>query len=202
MKEIGRLRDFVKDFTRLVDVAGTDEETVRTKGAALLKALVSQDDWLPDACAEPDPGIYRQYLLWCDPFERFSVVSFVWGPGQTTPVHDHTVWGLIGMLRGGEMGENFTRSPTGELTMTQEERLYPGNVTAVSPRIGDIHRVSNALADEVSISIHVYGANIGAVARHVYDETTGAQKDFVSGYSSHTVPNLFDRSEEVRLGLR
>ena len=86
--------------------------------------------------------------------------------------------------------------------MTQEERLYPGNVTAVSPRIGDIHRVSNALADEVSISIHVYGANIGAVARHVYDETTGAQKDFVSGYSSLTVPNLFDRSEEVRLGLR
>ena len=197
-----RLRDFVKDFTRLVDSAGTDEATILTTGSALLKALVAEDDWLPKKFAEPDPDSYRQYLLWCDAFERFSIVSFVWGPGQTTPVHDHTVWGLIGMLRGGEMGENFSRDKRGSLVMTAEERLYPGNVTAVSPKIGDIHRVSNALANEVSISIHVYGANIGAVARHVYDEVTGDQKDFVSGYSNSTVPNLFDRSEDVRLGLR
>ena len=43
--------------------------------------------------------------------------------------------------------------------------------------------MSNALADRVSISIHVYGADIGAVKRHVFDADTGAMKDFVSGYS-------------------
>ena len=71
---------------------------------------------------------------------------------------------------------------------------------AVSPAVGDIHVVANALADRPSISIHVYGANIGAVRRHVFDPETGAPKDFVSGYSSDRVPNLWDRSAAVRAG--
>ncbi len=140
--------------------------------------------------------------MWCDPLERFSVVSFVWGPGQTTPVHDHTVWGLIGMLRGSETGEAFSVNDTGALSSMGIDSLNPGDVAAVSPAIGDIHRVSNAMADEVSISIHVYGANIGAVPRHVFDPDTGAPKSFVSGYSNDALPNLFDRSEAVRKSLR
>jgi predicted metal-dependent enzyme (double-stranded beta helix superfamily) len=34
----------------------------------------------------------------------------VWGPGQTTPIHDHRVWGLIGMLRGSEYSQGFERN--------------------------------------------------------------------------------------------
>ncbi len=62
--------------------------------------------------------------------------------------------------------------------------------------------MANALDDRTSVSIHVYGANIGAVRRHVYDEATGAAKDFVSGYTAATVPNLWDRSAAVREALR
>ena len=62
---------------------------------------------------------------------------------------------------------------------------------AVSPTIGDIHRVSNACDDRVSISIHVYGGNIGRIHRHVFDPATGAEKSFVSGYCSDVVPNLW-----------
>ncbi len=72
---------------------------------------------------------------------------------------------------------------------------------AVSPDIGDIHRVANAYDDRVSISIHIYGGNIGAVARAVYDPDTGAEKPFVSGYSNTAMPNLWDRSTEVRAEL-
>jgi 3-mercaptopropionate dioxygenase len=86
-------------------------------------------------------------------------------------------------------------SPGGE---GDEDRLEAGQIIAVSPSAGDIHRVSNALADERSISIHVYGANIGAVKRHVFDPKTGATKYFVSGYSNSVVPNLWDLSAEVR----
>jgi predicted metal-dependent enzyme (double-stranded beta helix superfamily) len=60
----------------------------------------------------------------------------------------------------------------------------------VSPRIGDIHRVANALSDRVSISIHVYGANIGAVERSTFD-TQGTPTRFVSGYSNTWTPNLW-----------
>ena len=61
----------------------------------------------------------------------------------------------------------------------------------------DLHRVHNAHADRVSISIHVYGANIGAVRRHTYP-AEGGRKPFVSGYTNTLLPNLWDRSAELR----
>ena len=198
---IAPLREFVREMTRLVE--RTDDEAGLLAGARpLLATLIADDAWLPEECTRPDPQFYRQYLLHCDPLERFSVVSFVWGPGQKTPVHDHTVWGLVGMLRGAERCQRYARTADGALrAIGAEQVLKPGEIEAVSPRIGDIHTVANDLADRPSISIHVYGANIGAVRRHVFDASTGAAKDFVSGYSATTVPNLWDRSVAVRASL-
>lgn len=193
---IARLRGFVTSLAELVS-ATRDEAEILESGAKLLSKLVSHDDWLPPAFAAPDPDRYQQYLLHCDSRERFSVVSFVWGPGQGTPIHDHRVWGLVGMLRGAERSERFVRAPDGSLRPHgPPEILRPGEVEAVSPRVGDIHRVSNALADAPSISIHVYGANIGAVERATYG-LDGAPKRFVSGYASNFLPNLWDRSQNT-----
>jgi predicted metal-dependent enzyme (double-stranded beta helix superfamily) len=194
------LRHFIGELTGLLD-AKSDEATVLDRGGAALRALVAADGWLPDEFAEPNPDSYRQYLLYCDPWERFSVVSFVWGPGQRTPIHDHTVWGLIGMLRGAELSRDYMLDPVGGLVAGAVSRLEPGDVTAVSPRIGDIHTVENALSDRPSISIHAYGANIGAVARHVFVAESGAAKPFVSGYANRLTPNLWDRSTETRARL-
>ena len=79
-------------------------------------------------------------------------------------------------------------------TTTALEVSNVREVSVVSPTVGDVHKVSNALSDRASISIHVYGANIGAVSRHVFDPMTGAPKEFISGYSNETVPNLWDLS--------
>ena len=197
---VERLRRFVGELTSLAD-AGADEATVIERGGSALRALVAVDDWLPPEFAEPHPEQYRQYLLYCDPWERFSVVSFVWGPGQRTPIHDHTVWGLIGMLRGAEISRDFTLDSARGLVPGDSCRLDPGAVAAVSPSIGDIHAVENALAYRPSISIHAYGANIGAVARHVFVAETGEMKSFVSGYANRLTPNLWDRSGETRARL-
>jgi predicted metal-dependent enzyme (double-stranded beta helix superfamily) len=188
-----RLRDFVTGFGSLLARA-TDERLILEEGGALLEKLVAHDDWLPDVYAVPDPVRYRQYLLHCDSRERFSVVSFVWGPGQATPIHDHRVWGLVGVLRGAETSEPFARDVGGAVRSAGlPELLSAGQVEAVSPSVGDIHRVANAQADAVSISIHVYGANIGAVERATYG-VDGTAKRFVSGYANATLPNLWDRS--------
>ena len=165
-------------------------------GRALLTRLIAQDDWLPDELARPHPDRYQQYLLHCDSRERFSVVSFVWGPGQSTPIHDHSVWGLVGVLRGVEKVERFRRLPAGGLLADGEDVLHEGAVDAVSPRIGDIHRVTNGLTDRPSISIHVYGANIGAVERATY-AADGSSKSFISGYANSVIPNLWDRSRNA-----
>lgn len=190
---IARLRGFVTDLATLLDET-TDESTILARGKALLADLVAHDDWLPDAYAVPDPARYQQYLLHCDSRERFSVVSFVWGPGQGTPIHDHQVWGLVGVLRGRERAENFLRQPDGALVPGDVGELQPGDVEALSPVKGDIHRVSNALADAPSISIHVYGGNIGAVRRSTF-APDGTPKLFISGYANDAVPNLWDRSK-------
>jgi predicted metal-dependent enzyme (double-stranded beta helix superfamily) len=190
-----RLRTFVGRIASLVDAAAPEAQLLDA-GAAALRELIAHDDWLPDAFAQPDPERYQQFLLYADSAQRFSVVSFVWGPGQATPVHDHTVWGLIGVLRGAEIAQAYRVAPDGAL---QEhgaaKRLDTGDVDAVSPGIGDIHRVSNAFGDRTSISIHVYGANIGAVSRSVYP-AGGGRKRFISGYSNDVLPNIWNVSKE------
>nr|GEZ59309.1 hypothetical protein [Tanacetum cinerariifolium] len=70
-----------------------------------------------------------------------GVVSFVWGPGQKTPIHDHRVWGLIGMLRGAEYSQGFARSADGRLEQEGRPiRLEPGQVETLSPHSNDIHQ--------------------------------------------------------------
>ncbi|GBQ80388.1 cysteine dioxygenase type I [Acetobacter malorum DSM 14337] len=193
MTNIEPLREFVFGFTRLFETH-SDAASLQKVGAELLKTLVSRDDWLPETYTRPHPERYSQYLLHCDPLERFSVVSFVWGPGQKTPLHDHRVWGLIGMLRGKESETQFTRRDDGRFEKGETDFLEPGEVAFLAPGVNDYHLVANALPDQTSISIHVYGANIGGVSRAVYDETSGIEKTFISGYSSEDVPNLWDRS--------
>jgi predicted metal-dependent enzyme (double-stranded beta helix superfamily) len=190
MKSIARLRDFVTGMTHLVERHGADEARMLDEGERLLRGLVSHDDWLPEEFAAPSRESYRQYLLYCDPLERFSVVSFVWMPGHRTPIHDHTVWGLVGVMRGEERCDEFSA----DIKKVNSHDVRPGDVDRVSPRIGDVHVVSNA-GDKVAVSIHVYGANIGAVRRHTFDPDTGAPKEFISGYHNTSVPNLWDRSK-------
>ncbi|MEN4977624.1 cysteine dioxygenase [Erwinia billingiae] len=187
-----RLREFVGSLATLVDEQPQEADLLH-RGSQLLHQLIAHDDWLPEAFAQPNPARYQQYLLHADARQRFSVVSFVWGAGQSTPVHDHRVWGLIGMLRGAEISQNFIRDARGLLPHGDPVRLDPGTVEAVSPQVGDIHRVSNAFSDRTSISIHVYGGNIGAVQRAVYSET-GEEKPFISGYNNAYLPNIWDLS--------
>ncbi len=199
--DITPLREFVTRMTELASRTAAEAHLI--EGArGLLAELIADDRWLPPAFAQPHPQYYQQHLLHCDPLERFSLVSFVWGPGQRTPIHDHGVWGLIGMLRGAETGQHYRVGDDGRLQPEGgETRLEPRDIEVVSPTLGDIHRVANAWPDRVSISIHLYGANIGAVARHVFDAESGEPKPFVSGYSSAVVPNLWDRSAAIRAGL-
>ena len=111
------------------------------------------------------------------------------------------MWGLVGMLRGSETSLAFSRHPeTGALVPGKLTKLEPGDVEVLVPAVGDIHQVTNAFADRGSISIHVYGGNIGAVRRHTYDVKTGEPKLFVSGYTNREQPNIWDRSAEVRAG--
>ncbi len=118
-----------------------------------------------------DPAAYQSRLMHAEPDGSFSVVALVWRPGQTTPIHDHVTWCVIGVLQGAEYEELFALREGG--TVLEEVGTNagaPGDVSGFAPP-GDIHRVRNR-GTEVAISLHVYGADIsrlGSSVRRVYD---------------------------------
>jgi len=189
MAGVQPLKEFICEMTKLADL-GLDEPSLLEKASPLMRQLLSRDEWLPAAFAEPDERSYRQYLLHCDPLERFSLVSFVWGPGQKTPIHDHTVWGIIGVLRGSELSQRYEWGEGRLHESGGTEVLEAGAIDMVSPAIGDIHKVSNGLKSKPSVSLHLYGGNIGAIHRHSFD-ASGTTNTFRSGYSSNMIPNVW-----------
>ena len=187
----GKLLSFMKGLATLLETKPS-EEIIFSKGKKLLENLIQFDDWLPEEFCKPHPQHYQQYLLYADPLDRFSVVSFVWGPGQKTPLHNHTVWGMIGQLRGQERSANYYRQSDGSYQANGSFICEPGQVATESPNTHDIHVVENALSDQTSISIHVYGGNIGRIERAVFDPITGLEKLFISGYANSVTPNLWN----------
>jgi predicted metal-dependent enzyme (double-stranded beta helix superfamily) len=187
----GKLLTFVKELALLLETKPS-EELIFSKGKALLENLIAVDDWLPEEFCKVHPQYYQQHLLYADPLDRFSVVSFVWGPGQKTPLHNHTVWGMVGQLRGQERSADYHQQADGSYKADEFTLCKPGQVATVSPNTHDIHVVENALSDQTSISIHVYGGNIGRIERSVFDPTTGTEKLFISGYANSVTPNLWN----------
>jgi len=184
------LLNFVQEMSRMLQGKPAEPE-ILTRGTSSLANLVANDNWLPEEFTRPHPQHYQQYLLYADPLELFSMVSFVWGPGQKTSVHDHMTWGLIGMLRGKEVDTHYHKQQDGSYRRGEGVTLLPGQVGSVSPATHDVHEVANFYQDRTSISIHVYGGNIGRINRHVFDPATGQPKAFVSGYCNRVVPNLW-----------
>ncbi len=178
----GPFATFLNAMDALVARAAPEAVTLDT-AEHTLRALIANDDWLPAEYQQPDAKTYRALALYVDPQSRYSVVSFVWGPGQKTGIHNHTVWGLVGVLHGGETCEEFNRAASGAWTLSHAHALQCGEIDRVSPTIGDVHRVSNGFDDRATVSIHLYGGDIGRIHRNIF-ELDGSTKPFLSGYSN------------------
>ena len=168
-----RLRAFIGALAELID-GNPREGDLLHRGGKLLAQLVSHDDWLPDEFAQPDPERYQQFLLHADSRQRFSIVSFVWGPGQSTPIHDHRVWGLIGMLRGSEYSQGFERGTDGALIAAGKRiQLEPGQVEAVD----------EAPAARAQRRLHLAGIGPPADGVGAHPEELGYLTDAVFGHA-------------------
>ncbi len=117
--------------------------------------------------------------------EMFSIIGGVWHPGQTTPIHDHLTWALIGVYDGEERETLFRRTDDGsnpkiaKIEKVSEKINTKGHVTVLGHH--GIHRVDN-ISGKPTTSVHVYGRDIGHAERHSYDPVTGEISRFVSGY--------------------
>ena len=159
------------EFVRAADASVDDPHTV----ARHLSTLVAAHGWLAPADRAPGDDAYRQHLLHVSPCRRLSVVALVWRPGQSTAIHDHVSWCIVGVHRGVEREERYELVATanGRALRPAGSVLAPrGHVETLIPPAGDIHAVT-AAGREIAISIHVYGADIerlGSSIHRRYDD--------------------------------
>ena len=174
---------FLDDVRNLL--AGVpDEAAMLQRGRAIMARLVAGEDWLPDDFTVPHPEHFKQYMLHREPDGSFTVLGVVWGPGQSATPHDHTIWGIVGQLRGAERTRVYESAGQGNpLRTLSSVTLAPGDTTIVSPASGDIHDVEN-VGDGVAISIHLYGGDLERLAsrRSRFDAATGAMTPFEASY--------------------
>jgi 3-mercaptopropionate dioxygenase len=134
--------------------------------AERLRPLLAQDGWLAPEHQAPGADRYRQHLLHVSDCRRLSVVALVWRPGQGTPIHDHVSWCVVGVYRGLERETRY-RIANGALVATETIEAHPGDVETLVPPAENIHRVE-AGGSGLTISIHVYGADIERLGSSVY----------------------------------
>lgn len=189
----------VRDFVETVDKAAADHADIPALLEALhepFEELLTTDDWLPapyDGLVPDDytdhgemGGDIAQWLLFRRE-EKLALFSLVLPPGTETPVHDHLAWGLVGLYQGTQ-DESFYRRVDergghighAELEHVRTDTMGRGDFYELIPPDGDIHRVTTT-SSVPSVSIHLLGADVGCIQRHLFD----TDDDFVELFQSH-----------------
>jgi 3-mercaptopropionate dioxygenase len=178
------LVQFDQDVDAVVREYSTESE-VLVHLKPLLSKLITTQSSLPAEAFAPRKDRFAMNLLHMPEDQAFSIIGGVWHPGQTTPIHDHLTWALIGVYDGEEREALFRRTDDGSnpkvarIERVSEKVHQKGHVTVLGH--SGIHRVDN-ISLKPTLSVHVYGRDIGSTERHSYDPVTGEISRFVSGY--------------------
>jgi predicted metal-dependent enzyme (double-stranded beta helix superfamily) len=151
------LKRFIWDIQSMVELADSEREILLI-GRDLMSRLVASDDCLPAVFAAAAPARGRQFQLYSDGEQRFTVVASVLAGGAGLALEQPGVWEITGVLRGAVA----RRLPAG----AEEARaLETGAAEARLSKTGATTAFANALAEQVSIALHVYGGPIGGMIR-------------------------------------
>ncbi len=153
--------------------------------------LLADKTWLPEQYQEPaaDGGMgsgIGTWLLYRAGDGSLALSALVVPPGAQTPVHDHLAWGLVGLYRGTQDEDVFTRTDDGSredqasLTIAESRALQAGDFYELLPET-DIHRVRTT-SSETSVSLHLLGIDNGCIWRHRFVPEEGKVLPFKSGY--------------------
>lgn len=130
----------------------------------LCEMIRDRDVRLPACVYEPIEDHYARREIYRSPLHGYSIVAMTWGPGQGTPVHDHSgLWCVEGVW-------------DGELEITQYELLErdgerfrfraTGGMQAGTGSAGSLippheyHTIRNTSPDSVAVSLHIYRAEM------------------------------------------
>jgi 3-mercaptopropionate dioxygenase len=158
------LIDLVAAVRQVVGMRADWERTAHLVADRVRGHLPGPDILTPDQ-RRGHPDRPAGHVLHAEPDGAFSVLGLVWRPGQSTRIHDHITWCVVGVLAGIEHEELFDES----LKPVGVRDGHAGEVSGFAPP-GDIHRIRNT-GPGTAISLHIYGTDItriGSSARRYY----------------------------------
>jgi predicted metal-dependent enzyme (double-stranded beta helix superfamily) len=169
------LKDYVQDLGAILDRRPAMPVIIR-EASAITKRLIADDRWLGEQYRVPSSDHYTRYLLHKDPANRFVVLSLVWLPGQATPIHDHSCWGVMGLVENSleevcyDRLDDGARKDFAELQQSRGTEVGKGSVAYLLPPYEEIHRIGN-VSNKPTVSLHVYGRFLDEI--NVFDQVTG-----------------------------
>jgi len=168
---------------------GSSPDGIIERLRAPFGAFLHQDGWLPQACRTPIPGKAASYALLRSQSPEYVLFSMVLPAGESTKVHNHLAWGLIGLWQGRQFEVQYRRTDDGSdperatLAETERRTLERGELTRLLPPVDDIHIITT-LSDVPSISIHLLGNDLGRIPRQLFYPEEGRAETFISGYDN------------------
>lgn len=156
-------------------VSRGDEHVVTASLRTLLcRTIRDPDICLPECVHDPIADHYARRELYRSPTHGYSVVAMTWGPGQGTPIHDHSgLWCVEGVWDGQleitqyelleSAGERFRFRAAGGI------HAGPGSAGSLIPP-HEYHTIANASADTVAVSLHIYKAPIECCSKFQPDD--------------------------------
>jgi predicted metal-dependent enzyme (double-stranded beta helix superfamily) len=119
---------------------------------------------LPAEVFEANADHYARREIYRSPALGYTVVAMTWGPGQGTPVHDHSgLWCVEGVVAGSleitqyelleRRDDDFRFEPRGTLD------AGPGSAGSLIPP-HEYHAIRNASDRDIAVSLHVYGGEM------------------------------------------
>ncbi len=131
-------------------------EGLRGDVAAIEAAL----DYVPGTGGNANQVFYRSPDL--------TLLKVRFPNGRRTPPHDHGTWAMILLLSGDEKNTLYRRE-NGALRKAGEMTLTRG---AILPLRADTVHVAECLGDTPAVGLHVYGGDILALPRRMWNPET------------------------------
>ncbi len=139
---------------------GDDHAVTERLRNGLSDAIRDGQIQLPGCVLEPVADHYARRELYRCEASGYSVVAMTWGPGQGTPIHDHSgLWCVEGIWHGQleitqyelreQEGERFHFEPVGT------HLAGAGSAGSLIPP-HEYHTIRNPSRDAIAVSLHIY----------------------------------------------
>lgn len=140
--------------------AGDDHAVTERLRNGLCAAINDPAIQLPEAVFEPVADHYARRELHHCPRSGYSVVAMTWGPGQGTPIHDHSgLWCVEGVWRGQiEITQYELREHDGDRYRFDPVGTHIAGAGSAGSLIPphEYHTIRNPHREGVAVSLHIY----------------------------------------------